>query len=95
MQRDQGQARVTTQSHREGVQGVRNREASWIQQKVVGDLGESSFSGAMGTAPDCSGLRSEWEVSNTQTFPRDWLCREGEEGSVDQRSALVYSFFKR
>ena len=71
MQRDQGQARVTTQSHREGVQGVRNREASWIQQKVVGDLGESSFSGAMGTAPDCSGLRSEWEVRERDSLPSE------------------------
>ena len=61
---------------------MRNREASWIQQKVVGDLGESSFSGAMGTAPDCSGLRSEWEVREWRQlawtfFSRCW-AKNGE-----------------
>lgn len=41
---------------------MRNREAHWISTEVCGDLAESSYSGAPGTAPDCSGLRSEWEV---------------------------------
>lgn len=75
MQRNQGQNRITVQSPREGVQGVTTGKHTGFS-RACGDLVESSVSGASGTAPDCSALKSERvggdgvETAGMDIFPK-------------------------